>query len=597
MKLSDYVLQRVAQTGVRHVFLVPGGGAMHLDDSLAGREDLEFVANYHEHGCAVGAEAYGKTTGNLGVALITTGPGGTNCVTGVASAWVNSTPTLFISGQVKRADYKGDRPIRQLGLQEIDIVSIVRPITKYAVTVTEPASIRGHLDRALHLARSGRPGPVWIDIPLDVQSSQIDPDTLEGWTPPSDEGARVSGGLDASLDTILSWLTAAERPVIFAGGGVRFAGALDRFLVAIERLGVPVLTSWVGTDLLPDDHPLFVGRPGQFASRAANFAIQNADFMLSIGARWDNGTTAFGPDRFGRSAKRVFVDVDPHEVDKLSAWIDHGVVAGADVFLDALLDRVPTALPRRDAWLERCREWRRRYPVVTQEFRGRASLTSTYVLFDTLAKLSAPDDVLVQGSAGVHSEIFFMSYPVKGQQRVIADGSYGAMGYGVPAALGACLAAGRRTVLIDGDGSFLPNVQELGVAARLNLPLKIIVVNNGGYSSIRVAQQRWFGRMIAADASSGLTLPEPAALAAAFGIPSVRIDAEPELESKLAAALAAPGPVVIDVRVPPEEDRVPRVANYQKADGTMATKPLEDMFPLLDREEFLANMIVPPLED
>jgi acetolactate synthase-1/2/3 large subunit len=600
VKLSDYVLSRVAQEGVRYVFLVPGGGAMHLNDSLAGRNDLGFVANYHEHACAVGAESYAKLTGNLGVAMVTAGPGATNCLTGLTSAWVNSAPVVFLSGQVKRSDLKGGRQLRQLGLQEVDIVSIVKTITKYAVTITEPSSIRFHLDLALYHARHGRPGPVWLDVPLDVQSCQIDPDALEPARIPT--GPSSPGGIDltSAVNGVLNDLRRSERPILLLGAGIRIAGATELAADLVNWLNVPYATTWVGADLMDDQHPCFAGRPGAFASRGANFAVQNSDMLLSIGARWDFATTGFSHAGFARAARRIVVDVDVAELEKLRPVANSCILADAKDFLSEMLRQLtarPNFMPPL-SWLKRVQDWRKGFPVVTKELHGLPEGISTYVFVEALATRLGPQDIIVEGSAGIQSEIFFMTFAVKAGQRIIADGSFGSMGYGVPAAIGACIGGqGRRTVLVDGDGSLMPNLQELETIRRLGLPIKIMAINNNGYASIRVSQLRWFKRTIAADSSSGLSLPDLEKVAAAFNLPFYRISNEEELGPKLDRALSADGPALLDIRVPTEEDRRPRLGNYQKPDGTIASKPLEDLFPFLDREEFLQNMIIPPLEE
>jgi len=593
-KLSDYVMAELARIGVKHVFMVPGGAAMHLNDSLGKTPGLEFVCNLHEHASAVSAEAYGKTTGNLGVAMVTAGPGSTNAVTGVTSAWVNSSPCLFISGQVKRADLKQGNPIRQLGLQEVDIVSIVRPITKYAVTITDPATIRFHLEKALHLARTGRPGPVWLDFPLDVQAAMLDIEALERFTPPVAE----ADGLSAQVTQVIDLLNASERPVVLVGGGIRLGHAETELLELLDILGVPVLSTWVGADLITEDHPLFVGRPGSFAPRGANFAVQNSDFLLAIGARLDLATTGYAQKGFARAARKVMVDVDPAELEKMHGAVDVAIAADAGAFIrETIRQRERVQKSDRTSWTTRCRNWKKRYPVVGPEHTGRQSDTSTYLFVDRLSEMLGEGDVIVEGSSGIHSEIFFLAFRVKAAQRIIADGSLGAMGYGLPATIGTCLAAGRQTVLVEGDGSLMPNIQELETIARLRLPIKIFVVNNHGYSSIRASQQRYFQRLVAADTTSGLTLPDVSRVAAAFGIQSERIDRESELDDVMKRCLAAAGPVICDVNVPREEDRVPRLSSLQRPDGTMVSKPLEDLFPFLERDEFLENMIIPPLEE
>lgn len=583
-KVSDVIAARLAAEGVRHVFMVPGGAAMHLNDSVGTTPGLEYVVTLHEHAAAVSAEAYGKLTSNLGVAMVTAGPGATNALTGLASAWVNSTPCLFLSGQVKMADLKGDKPVRQYGLQEVDIVSAVKSLTKKAVTITNPAMLERELDDAIRLARGGRPGPVWIEVPLDVQSMMVE---TAGPAPASHPPAAPV----PHVERIASMLAGARRPVILAGGGIRIAGATADFLAFAEEVGVPVLTTWVGCDLMPDDHPLFAGRPGSFAPRGANFAVQCSDFLLTIGARWDLATTGFAPEKFGKAAQRVAVDVDAGELGKLSSVVDVTVESDAGDFVRALRAGMKGRKPDAAAWRAQCQTWRTKYPVILPEHRGQPEGVSTYLVMDVLSDMLGEGDLIVEGSSGIHSEIFFLAFRIKRDQRVVCDGSLGAMGYGLPAAVGSCLASGRkRTVLIEGDGSFFPNVQELETIARLQLPVKIVVVNNDGYSSIRSSQERWFGRLTGADRTSNLSLPDIQRIAAAFGIPAARVERESQLEGALSTLLGASGPGICEVMVPAEEDRVPRLASYKRPDGAMESKPLEDMFPFLDAEEIQANL-------
>jgi acetolactate synthase-1/2/3 large subunit len=595
VKLSDYVMQRVAAEGVRHVFLVPGGAAMHLNDSLGKTPGLEYVANFHEHASAVAAEAYAKYRNDLGVAMVTCGPGSTNALTGVACAWVNSTPVVVLAGQVKRSDLAGGTGLRQNGLQEIDSVALARPITKYAECVTDPASVRLHLDRAFRLSRSGRPGPSWLSFPLDVQAAAISADELARDEPTVSHASSISSDVSAAIDL----LNRSERPILLAGGGVGIAGAGDALLELIDELGIPVQTTWVGADLVEEKHPFFAGRPGAFASRGANFAVQNSDFLLAIGARLDFATTGYSRDRFARAAQKVVIDVDPSEVAKMEGRVAVGMVADAgDAIREMLRQRKRVERRTRSEWFSRIRHWMDRYPIVTETLRGRAADTSTYVLVETLASLLGDSDVIVEGSSGVHSEIFFMSFAVKKGQRILADGSFGAMGYGLPAAIGACVASGRRrTILVEGDGGFQPNIQELETVARERLPIKIVIVNNGGYSSIRVSQNRYFGRLVAADGTSGLTIPEIGRIAAAYGIPTRRITGESDVRSVLSEMLESDGPAVVDVVVPADEDRVPRLSNVQKPDGSMVSRPLEDLYPFLDRDEFLSNMMIPAIPE
>lgn len=602
MKLADYVFDFIAGIGVRHVFLVPGGGAMHLNDALGARKDIEFVSNLHEQASAMAAETYAKATGLPGVALLTTGPGGTNALTGVAGAWLDSTPAIFISGQVKRPDLKGDTGVRQMGVQEVDIVSIVRPVTKYAVMVLDPRSIRYHLEKAYHLATTGRPGPVWIDIPLDVQASPVDAEALEAFDPAKEPGTGVESdkpALGEAVAQVIAWLNRAERPVLLAGNGIRLSGAQAEFLELVETLGIPVLSTWLAVDLLPYDHPQFLGRPGTVAPRGVNFALQNADFFLSIGSRIDFTITGYAPERLARGAKKVMVDVDPAELKKLGRHMDLTVCADARAFLaECLAQKNRIEKPSRAAWWARCRDWKDRYPVVVEEHRKPDQLVSTYHLAEVLSWESREDQWIVSGSSGAGIEIFQHALRLKAGQRLFHTTALGAMGYGLPAALGACLGGGRReTICVDGDGGFQMNIQELETVRRLQLPIKFFVLNNNGYSSIRTSQMRWFGRTMGADPQSGLTLPDTSKVAAAYGLPAVRIESQARLREEVRRVLDMDGPVVCEVMSIPDEVRIPSLASAQRKDGSLVSKPLEDLWPFLDRDEFRANMIIPPLEE
>jgi len=590
VKLSDYVLQFIARQGVAHVFFVPGGGAMHLNDSLGRCPSLEHVSNHHEQASAIAAEAYARVTNNLGVCMVTCGPGGTNAVTGVSAAWQDSTPCLFLSGQVKRQDLAGNRGVRQMGVQEIDIVSIVKPITKYAVTIIQPDTIRFHIEKALHLAKSGRPGPVWIDIPLDVQATQIDPDQLAGFTPEpdTDDSATVANGASRALDL----LVAARRPVILAGNGIRIAGAQEPFLDLVPRLRVPVLTTRLGVDLIPFEHELCCGMPGVIASRAANFTLQNSDCLLILGARMDFALIAYAPHRLAPGAKKVMVNIDAAEIRKLGEIIDVPVVADVARFVEAMLaqsDRL--AVPDRTPWLEQCRHWKIKYPFSLPAELVKGDGLSMYEFSAALSDAMSEDDVVLPGNSGFAAEIFLTALHAKPGQRIFHNKGTGAMGFCQPAAIGACLASGKRTICIDGDGGFQLNIQELETVHRLNLPVKFFVINNQGYASIRASQQGYFKHLVGADATSGLTLPDHVKVAAAYGLASLRIDRPEDMPSKLQAALETPGPVVCEVVVKPDEPRAPRVTSMQRPDGSMESMPLENMWPFLPPEEQAANMI------
>ena len=601
-KLSDYVVDFVARQGVKQVFLLTGGGAMHLNDSLGREPRLQYICNLHEQGCAIAADAYGQYTNNLGVAMVTTGPGSTNTLTGVAAAWLDSTPCLFISGQVKRADMVGARGVRQMGFQEINIVRIVSGITKYAVTVTEPETIRYHLEKAVYLARHGRPGPVWVDVPLDVQAAMIDETTLRAFDP-SEVVIRTDSPdtINKKVEQTIAFLNRAERPVILAGNGVRLAKALPEFRQLVERLRIPVLLTWKAADFLAETHPLFCGRPGASGQRGANFTQQNSDFILTIGARLDYGQLAYNHKNFARAARKVTVDADAAELGKMQTAIDVTACCDAGAFLRALLARVGKVSPNDNclAWLARCREWQARYPVFLPEYWNETDGVNQYALTEVLSEEMTGEDLLVPGSSGACSELTCQAFKIKDGQRMLNSQGLGSMGFGVPAALGACVASGgRRTICIEGDGGFQMNLQELEAVRRLNLPIKFFVLNNGGYASIAATQRNYFdSRFVGCGPSSGLTLPDTCKIAVAYGLAATEISGPADVRERVRWVLERPGPVVCGVKISSKQATAPRVTSKQRADGTMVTAPMEDMWPFLDRQEFQANMLIPSVQE
>ena len=607
IKLSDYVARFVAEQGVGHVFALPGGGSMHLNDSFGHSADLLVVYNLHEQAAAVAAEAYARITNNLGVALVTSGPGSTNAVTGVLAAWLDSTPCLFISGQVKTADLKHGPELRQQGAQEGDIRSIVSPITKYAVTVADPNDIRFHLETAVNLAHSGRPGPVWIDIPLDVQAAQVEPDFLrragDSWRAlePATGSVLDEGALGPLVREVADALRASERPVILAGDGIRISGAAERFRGLLGVLRAPVLTTRLGIDLLPASDPLCFGAPGTLASRSANFILQNSDLLLNLGARLDVGLMAHEPKRLARGAKKVMVNIDAAELDRLAAIIDLPICADVSLFIDLLVSEFDGEPLEWGAWLERCEEWRAKYPFLEAKPHHTSDGPGPVSVYDFSRILSdelVADDIVLPGSSGAAAEVFLSAFEVKDGQRVFHNKGTGSMGFGPPAAIGACLAGGgRRVVCVDGDGGFHFNTQELETIRRLGLPIKLFVVNNSGYGSIRQSQTTHFGRLTGADATSGLTLPDIRRVARAYGVSTARVSNPRSARTTIRRVLAGPGPCVCEVVVPPNEERMPRVQSVLGEDGVVRSKPLEDMWPFLPRDEFLSNMIVTPVPE
>jgi len=598
IKLSDYVICFLHAAGVERIFMLTGGGCMHLVDSVGRQQGLEYVCCLHEQACAFAAQAHAEFTSKPAAVLVTTGPGGTNTVTGLAAAWLDSTPCIFLSGQVKRADSLRHHGVRSMGPQEVDIISVVTPLTKYARTIDEPRDIRYELEKAWHLATSGRRGPVWLDFPLDVQAQSIDESDLRGFAP--DDPISNREALRAQASQAVELLKNSRRPVLMIGNGARLAhrdGLVERL---IERLGIPTLLTWKAMDMLPESHPCFAGRPGSVAARGANFTQQNADWIMVVGARLDMPQIAFSHSNFARAAKKVIVDVDPKELAKFTMHIDVPVLADAREFLAEFLAQLEMAnLPDASAWTQKAAEWKEKYPVILPAYWDEKSFVNTYVLIDVLSDLCTPEDVLAPGSSGACSDIFLQCFRIKQGQRVVNSPSLGAMGTGLPGTIGSCLASGRRrTICVNGDGGFQLNIQELETVHRLNLPIKYFILCNGNYTSIIQTQRNHFaGRLVGSDPSSHMTLPDLRKVAEAYGIPTCEIKNHNSIRAQIQRVLDSPGPIVCAVNTSSDQITAPRATSSVRPDGAIVSLPMEDMAPRLPREEFLAQMIIPPVED
>lgn len=589
MRVADYIMERLARLGVGQVYFLPGGGAMHLNDALGRHPDLEPILCLHEQAAGIAAEAAGKLSGGPSACMTTCGPGATNAVTAVLGAWLDSTPVFFISGQVKSADLKAGSGLRMLGVQEADIVSIVAPITKRAITLTDPQAVAEVFDELEHAALSGRRGPVWLDVPLDVQAVKVDPDKLRR-AQLSGECAAVD--LAGPVAKTLELLRSAKRPGIIAGSGIRMAGAIEGFQHLIERAGVPVMPTWLAMDLIEDEHPLYGGRPGSIAPRWANFTLQNCDLLIVLGSRLDMALTAYNHANFAPYAKKVVVDIDPAEIAKLQMPIEVPVVSDVKPFIESLAAAIAAEpLPDFSAWRSRIVDWRERYPLLQPEHTDDSQGVSMYYFTDRLSDLLKEGDVIAPGSSGFASELFLLNLRLKKDQRCFHNRGTGSMGFGIPSAIGACLASGRKqTICVDGDGGVQLNIQELATLAAQKLPVKCFVINNQGYASIRTSQNTHFKLLVGADASSGLELPDLAQLASAYGVGYARIDSHQNLDEHLNKVLALDGPVICEVLVQIEEPRVPRVMTRIDENGKPVTGALEDLYPFLPREELAEHM-------
>lgn len=585
-RVADYIMQRLVRAGVRHVFLLPGGGAMHLNDAVACESALTAIPCHHEQACGIAAEAYGRTSGaGFGVALVTTGPGGTNALTPVAGAWAESLPLLVISGQVKRSDAARAHEFRQSGVQGVDVVSMVRPVTKYATTIMAVEDVADELEHALSVMMSGRPGPVWLDIPLDVQAAPW-PYTPLLPEPEATTKLALAKSLDVDWGALAERIQGASRPLFVVGHGVRIAGAADAMRTLIERSGIPCVFTWNAADILPYEHPLYVGRPGTVAARAPNFAVQTCDLVIVLGARLDNVVTAYNPEDFARRAYKIVVDVDPTELGKHPFPDATRVLADAGDFIAGLAERIGTT-NGWDTWRQRCASWKREHPAVDGRAPPMEGPFAHYEFVDALSDVVPEHRLIVTGSSGLAVEVFYTVFRNRPGQRMLLTSGLGAMGYGLPAALGACLGAGcRPTLAVESDGSLMLNVQELATLKQLDLPIVLLVLDNGGYASIRNTQNNYFaGRFVAVDHESGLMLPDWIQIAEAFGLPAVRVTRTPDWRKSLADAVSQPGPFVCIVDLVRTETLAPKVAAIPQPDGTMISMPLEDMSPLLSLEE------------
>lgn len=601
MKVSDYIASALAQHGIRHVFMVTGGGAMHLNDSFGKHSGLKYICNHHEQASAMAAESYARMSGKMAALCVTTGPGGINALNGVFGAWTDSMPMIVVSGQVRydtTVAYSG-LPLRQLGDQEFDIATCVRTMTKYSVMVTDPLEIRYHLERALYLATAGRPGPCWVDVPHNIQGASVEVSTLRPYDPNEDRNQIPSPMNAEGIQQLLRRIEIAKRPVIFAGPGIRISGAVERFGALINRLQVPVVTAFNSHDVILDDHPLYVGRPGTIGDRTGNFAVQNSDLLIVLGCRLNIRQIGYNYPSFARAAYKVVVDADPVELQKPTVQADWPLHADVSQVIDGLLSATnDRPLEAKREWIHWLKERKKRYPVVLPEYWEKQSPINPYCFVDRLNAHLAEGDAVICGDATACITPF-QALRIRKGQRLYSNSGSASMGYDLPAAIGAAFASpGTRIICLAGDGSIQMNLQELQTIVHHQAPIKIFVLNNGGYHSIRQTQNNFFGApLVGCDAESGVSFPNMERIAYAYGIPYSRAESLTDLDSCLAKTLAEPGPSMCEVLLDKGQSFSPRSSSKRLANGKMVSKPLEDMFPFLSREEFLENMLIPPIEE
>lgn len=591
MKLSDFVIDFVARQGVKHAFVVSGGASIHLLHSLGNHPDIDYICPHHEQSGAMAADAYARVNGELGCAIATSGPGATNLITGIAGAWFDSVPCLYLTGQVTTFRMKGDTGVRQFGFQETELLPMVEPITKYAVQLKDPLSVRLELEKAVYLAKTGRPGPVVIDIPDDLQREIIETDDLAGYSPDSEKETATSGAedLQSIAQSVMAMVKEAERPVFVLGWGVRLSGAVDLARSVLEKLNIPFLTSWGARDI-GAGLKNFAGTFGTHGTRFGNFTVQNADLVIAVGARLSTRETGTPITSWAREAKTVIVDIDAAELAKFGSFgkdLDLGVVSDAKPFLRALDAEVSNVgTTDVEAWKQQVKKWQEDYPVCPSSLHNACEI-NPYVLMEKLSE-ATPDELHIFSDTGCSIAWLMQGYHPKGGQRLYHDFNNTAMGWALPAAIGGTFALDGKDVLcISGDGSFMMNIQELATIAHHRLPVKIIVLNNKGYAMVRQTEDQWLDGVNAGTSEeSGLGFPDFVDLAKSFGIPAFRLETADKTTECLGKLFEASGPILLDVQLPESHNVLPQ---------SKFGYPIEDAEPLLPRSEFLANMMVKPM--
>ena len=598
MKLSDYIVKFLENGGVKDAFLISGGLAMHLDDSFGKSKKIKYYSNFHEQASAMAAEGYAKVKNDIAVCVVTAGPGSSNAITGVVGQWQDSVPVLYISGQVRTEFLSASKKVRQYGEQELNIIDIVKPITKYAVSIREPNTIRYHLQKAVFLAKNGRPGPVWIEVPLDIQAVEINEKDLKKFDKSELDLPNLSKDLKKQISLVEQLLNKAKRPVILAGNGIRIAGGHKEFLQLADLLQIPVVVASCANDIMYASHKLYFGAPGLIGDRAANFAIQNSDLVLSIGSRLNFKTISFNYKSFAREAKLVVVDIDKNELQKKSIRPTLKINADAKLFIAELMKRKKREKAKSyEEWIEKCNYWKSKFnKFLPQYLINKDKHVNPYYFIHVLSGFFKENDIVVTCN-GITAVATFLMADLKKGQRLIANIGTGSMGYDLPAAIGACIGNDKKPVILTvGDGSIQFNIQELQTIVNYNLPIKIFVFDNKGYLSIRTTQKGFFnGRFTASDNRTGVTCPDMEKIAKAYGIPSLRIKNDKDLRSKIRRTLKTKGPVICVINMPEEMEVIPKMGSKILSDGKMISRPMEDMYPYQDREDFKKDMIIKPV--
>lgn len=606
LRLADYVADFLVDHGVTDAFSVVGGGAMHLNDALGHKEGLHVTYNHHEQACAIAAEAYARLDNKIAAVCVTTGPGGTNALTGVVGGWLDSIPMFIISGQVRydttaryALQYTGT-PLRAMGDQEYDIVKSVEHMTKYAVMIEDPKTIRYALERAWHLATTGRPGPVWIDIPVNYQGMYIETDELEGYDPAEDDAKLPPAVSEDVVKKVIEKIKNAKRPVFHAGYGIRLSGAYKEFREVAEKLNIPIVTYWNAVDLVEDDYPLYTGRAGNMGDRPGNWAIQNADLILAVGTRISIRQVGYNWKTWAREAEVVMVDIDQAELKKPTLHVEMPIWADAKDFLTKMNKLASDKVFTDESWLKICEGWKKNYPVVQpRQWEENGSTANVYAFIDYLSS-KLPENSLTAVSNGACCVVGNQTYHIQKGSRMANNSAVASMGYGLPAAIGTCIGGNRKdTICLEGDGSIMMNLQELQTVLTNKLPIKLFLINNNGYHSIRITQTNLFSKNFVGigEESGDLSFPEFEKIAKAFGYKYLSASSNADMKKVVDEALSTDGPVFVEIFTDTKQVWEPKSATKRLEDGTLVSPPLEDLAPFLPKEELEKIMIVPMVKE
>lgn len=610
-RLADYVADFLVERGIRDCFMVVGGGAMHLNDALGHKEGLQCIYGHHEQGIAIAAEAYSRVNNHMAALCVTTGPGGTNAITGVVGAWLDSVPMFVLSGQVRydttaryMSQYTEGLPLRAVGDQEFDITKAVGCMCKYAVMIEEPTQIRYALEKAYHLAMTGRRGPVWIDIPVNYQGCMIDTEKLKRYDPAEDAASMPVKVADKTVKEVIEKIRKAKRPILYAGNGIRLSEGYGAFRKTMERLGIPVVTCWDSIDVIEDEHPLYVGRGGGMGDRAGNFAVQNADLILAVGNRLSIRQVGYNWKTWAREAYVIDVDVDPAELKKGTIHVEMPICADAKDFFETmvqLLEDEKEPVFQGEEWLQKCQGWKKDYPVTQLKHWEEDGKHANVYAFVKYLSSQLPDGNMTVVSNGSACVVGSHNYVIKKDARFIINSAIASMGYGLPAAIGACVAGdGKPVICMEGDGSIMMNLQELQTVLTNRLPIKLFLINNEGYHSIRQTQNNLFSahsKVGIGPESGDLSFPDFEKLAIAFGYPYLKASSNAEMKDVVNQALQIEGPVFCEIFVSTDQNFEPKSAAKKLPDGSLVSPPLEDLAPFLSKEELKQNMYIDLVEE